>query len=258
MCVEDIRKAFENLPSKTSFWVGFVAAILALCTLGFFVLLGMMLKGNINLAERARASDGGSAIVANNPPADNGGSDDLTVPAGTVAPVTSRDHVRGAAGAKVTLIEYSDFECPFCHRFHGVMKDLMEAYAGKIKWVYRHFPLEMHAQARKMAEGSECAFELGGQDKFWQYADKLNEKAGLTANDLPGLAKEIGLDQKKFEDCLKSGKYDSYLSQSIAQGEAAGIQGTPGTVLITAKGEKQLIKGALTFEMMKGLIDKAL
>lgn len=256
MCTEDIKKAFETLPAKTSFWVGFVAAILVICALGFFVLLGMILKGNINLAERARAGDGGTAVVAN-PPADKGGSDDLTVPADNVTPINNRDHVRGATNAKVTLIEYSDFECPFCKSFHATMKQVMGAYSGKVKWIYRHFPLTIHVDAEKMAQASECAAELGGNEKFWQYADKLAEGKNLSATDLPRLAQELGLNQNKFESCLNSGKYRDYVSQSISQGAAAGVQGTPGTILITAKGEKQLIKGALNFEMMKALIDKA-
>lgn len=262
MCYEDFKKAFNFLPPVASFWLGFVGAILVVSTLGFLVLLGVIVKGDLvlggmNSGQKAAAE----APAAGQPVQPN--DKELTEPAGTVIPVSNRDHVRGASGAKVTLIEYSDFECPFCKRFHATMKQVMEAYPGKIKWAYRHLPLNFHANAQKESEATECAYELGGHDKFWQYADKIYERTtsngtGFALADLPKLAKELGLDQKKFEDCLNSGKYADYVSQASSGASAAGIQGTPGTVIITAKGEKKLIKGALTLEMMKQIIDEAL
>lgn len=263
MCYEEIKKSFNTLSPNTAFWLGFIGAVLALCTVGFFILLGLILKGNLGLAEGARVGDT-SPIAAQNQavhpsPADN----ELTEPAGTVTPVSSRDHIRGANGAKVTLIEYSDFECPFCKRFHDTMKQVLEAYPGKVKWIYRHFPLGFHANAQKEAEATECAYELGGHEKFWQYTDKIYERTtsngtGFALANLPKLAKELGLNQQDFETCLNSGKYQDYINQSVSQAQTAGIQGTPGIILITAKGESRLIKGALPLEMMKQIIDEAL
>lgn len=264
MCYEEIKKSFNTLSPNTAFWLGFIGAILALCALGFLVFLGMILKGNLSLAERVKAGDTPPIAVqdqaANPSPADN----ELTEPVvGQVAPVTSRDHLRGNSSAKVTLIEYSDFECPYCKRFHDTMKQVVAAYSSKVKWVYRHYPLEFHANAQKEAEASECAYELGGHEKFWQYADKIYERTtsngtGFALTDLPKLAKELGLNQKNFETCLNSGKYRDYVSQAASQAQVAGIQGTPGAVLITAKDEKRLIKGALPLEMMEQIIDEAL
>ena len=87
------------------------------------------------------------------------------------------DHIRGNPAAPVTLVEYSDFECPFCKRFHTTAKRLVDESGGRVKWVYRHFPLdELHpVKARQEAVASECAAELGGNDAFWKFADRLYE-----------------------------------------------------------------------------------
>ncbi len=93
-------------------------------------------------------------------------------------PVTEKDHVFGNRGAELMIVEYSDPECPFCKRFHETMAQVMSEYGkqGKVAWVYRHFPLDaIHSKARKEAEAMECAGELGGNDKFWAYLNKLME-----------------------------------------------------------------------------------
>ncbi|MCR4279564.1 MAG: thioredoxin domain-containing protein [Candidatus Zambryskibacteria bacterium] len=81
------------------------------------------------------------------------------------------DHVRGSVDAPVTLIEYSDLECPFCKSFHPQVQQALAGYGNQLSWVYRHFPLDFHPSARPLAEGSECAAQLGGNDKFWEYVD---------------------------------------------------------------------------------------
>lgn len=96
----------------------------------------------------------------------------------TVSPISSADHIFGNPSAEVLLIEYSDPECPFCKRFQETLKTVMTQYGdnGNVAWVYRHFPLDsIHPKSRKEAEAFECAGELGGSTKFWEYADKLFE-----------------------------------------------------------------------------------
>ncbi len=93
-------------------------------------------------------------------------------------PVTEKDHISGNPGAELLIIEYSDPECPFCKKFHETMTQAMNEYgkSGKVAWVYRHFPLDsIHSRARREAEAIECAGELGGNDKFWAYLNKLME-----------------------------------------------------------------------------------
>lgn len=268
MCYEEIKKSFNSLSPATSFWLGLVSAVLVLCTIGFFVLVYLLVGGNVRLAAGLTGLDKSDKQVAvtpskNNPSPSNDIDQSLTEPAGEVKGLISRDHVRGDDRAKITLIEYSDYECPFCKRFHQTMKDVLAAYPSEVKWVYRHWPLGFHANALKESEAAECAYELGGHSKFWAYTDKIYERTtangtGFALENLPKLAVELGLDKTKFEECLNSGKYKAYVDQALAEGAAAGVQGTPGIIIIDAKGNKELIKGALPLELMKQVIDKAL
>lgn len=91
----------------------------------------------------------------------------------TLPPLTASDHVLGDVNAPVTVIEYSDLECPFCIRFHDTQETIMKEYAGKIKWVHRHFPLNFHASAKPYAYAAECANEVGGNDAFWKMVDYI-------------------------------------------------------------------------------------
>ncbi len=263
MCYEDIKKSFNSLTPATSFWLGLICAVLVLCTIGFFVLVYLLIGGNVRLAGLENGGQKVADVPSQNNPAPAADDNSLTGPAGEVKGLTSRDHVRGDDGAKVTLIEYSDYECTFCKKFHQTMKDVSAAYPGQVKWAFRHWPLNFHANAEKEAEAAECAYELGGHTKFWAYTDKIYERTtsngtGFALTDLPKLAAELGLDKTKFEECLNSDKYKAYIDQALTEGTAAGISGTPGVIIIDAKGNKELIKGALPLELMKQIIDKAL
>src|SRR3990167_1785339 len=117
-----------------------------------------------------------------------------------MAAISARDHIRGNPDAPVKIVEYSDSECPFCKRFHDTMKQVMDTYGktGKVAWVYRNFPLDqLHSKARNEATAIECAGELGGNDKFWAYADRLYEVTpsnnGLDPMELHNIAQYVGL-----------------------------------------------------------------
>ncbi|MDH3514859.1 MAG: DsbA family protein [Gammaproteobacteria bacterium] len=177
----------------------------------------------------------------------------------------TRDHVFGAPDAPISLIEYSDFECPYCKGFHETAKKIVAAYGGKVNWVYRHFPLGFHNPgAQKEAEASECAAEIGGNDAFWRYADliyartKSNGK-GFPLDNLVPLAKEIGLDEAKFKACLDSGRMAARVGEDFTDGEKAGVTGTPGNILLNNKtGEARLRPGARPFEAFKTDLDQML
>jgi len=183
--------------------------------------------------------------------------------AGKLKPVSSSDHIRGNANARLSLVEYSDFECPFCQRFHPTMQDLMKTYGDKIRWVYRHFPLSFHANAQKEAEASECIAELGGNDAFWKYVDAIFERTtangtGFALEKLGPLAAELGINQAEFQTCLDSSKYEQLVKDQIADGTKGGVSGTPSTFIIDPKGETQILVGAQPIEAFRTEIDKAL
>ena len=176
-----------------------------------------------------------------------------------VRPVNEKtDHVIGAKNAKVTLIEYSDFECPFCKRHFATMAQVLKSYPNNVRLVYRHFPLSFHQNAGKEAEASECAAELGGNDAFWKFHDKIFERTtangtGFALDALAPLAKEIGLNESAFKNCLDSGKMASRVAKDIQEGSDAGVNGTPATFV-----NGTLVSGAVPFETFKAAIDAAL
>lgn len=176
-----------------------------------------------------------------------------------------RDHIYGNPDAPISFIEYSDFECPYCKTFHLTAKKVIEAYDGKVNWVYRHYPLQFHNPgAQKQAEASECAAELGGNDAFWTYTDLIYERTTSNGNGFPldqlaPLAEEIGLDPQKFQECLDSGKYAERVQNDLKQGANSGISGTPGTILAHhASGDVKLMTGAQPFDVFKTEIDRML
>ena len=186
-------------------------------------------------------------------------------PAGDVPKVSAADHVRGDANAKISVIEYSDFECPFCKRHAPTMKQLFDAYASKdVNWVYRHFPLSFHANAQKEAEASECAGELGGNDAFWKYHDAIFERTtsngtGFALDALVPLAKEIGLNESTFKTCLDSGKFAKTVQEQMDGGSAAGVRGTPGTILFNNETkESKNISGAVPYATFQSALDAML
>ena len=155
--------------------------------------------------------------------------------AGTTAPgeiqrvnvkVTDEDHIRGNPDANVVIVEYSDFECPYCARAYPTVKQLEDKYEDNLAVVYRHFPLSFHPQAQKAAEASECAAEQG---MFWEMHDMLFEQGVQGGTDaFKQYASQLGLDTAQFNDCLDSGKTASIVQADMKQGQIEGIQGTPG------------------------------
>ncbi|MFH1454747.1 MAG: thioredoxin domain-containing protein [bacterium] len=157
----------------------------------------------------------------------------------SIKPVSKEDHILGNPDAPVTIVEFSDTECSFCKRFQTTMQTVIDNYGkdGKVAWVYRHFPLDsLHSKARKEAEATECANELGGNTAFWKMLDTIYANTpgnnGLDATKLPEFAKSSGVDVTKFNTCLASGKYAATVEADFQDGVKAGAQGTPYNVLV--------------------------
>jgi len=140
--------------------------------------------------------------------------------------IAEDDHVRGGSDAAVTLIEYGDFQCPYCARAHAALGELQRQHGDRLRLVYRHLPLsELHPDAQPLAEAAEAA---GAQGKFWEMHDALFEQQDMLDEDaLPALASALGIDAGRWRDAFEGGRYrDKVLAQAEA-GRAAGASGTP-------------------------------
>jgi protein-disulfide isomerase len=156
-----------------------------------------------------------------------------------IKPLSAEDNILGSANADITIVEYSDTECPFCKTFHGTLQTIMKEYgtSGKVAWAYRHFPIaQLHRKAAKEAQASECAADQG---KFWQYIDQVYaltpSNDGLDPAKLPEIAKSVGLDVTAFNACLGSDKHVAEIEASVAEAQGAGANGTPSSFLVLAK-----------------------
>ena len=185
----------------------------------------------------------------------------------SIAPIDASDHILGNPNADVVIVEYSDFECPFCKGFHETMKRVMEEYgpSGKVAWVYRHYPLtQIHKKAQPAAEASECVAKLGGNDKFWQYANELSAGApeSLTDENLLSNAVKVGINEAEFKACIASDYPKQEVAKDIADGNAiAKVDrqfGTPYNILISKSGVQTPIRGNQPYANIKGAIDAIL
>lgn len=244
--------------SENSTGLGFVLGLLggaALSCMLVGVAVGYSLAGGMGRV-------GGGAVA--DVPAVPSAPDVPAAPSAPPAKVTERDHVLGKKDAKITLIEYSDFECPFCKRHTPVVMEVYNKYKDDVNIVYRHFPLSFHANAQKEAEASECVAELGGNDAFWKFHDYIFEKTtsngtGFALDQLPVAAKDAGVDAKKFQTCLDSGKFAKYVQDQMQEGITAGVQGTPGNFVIdNDTGEAKAISGAVPATTFTAAIDAIL
>lgn len=216
------------------------------------VALTAIFGGGINLpsfdsAGAARGTD--ARVVAN---FDDSGSDSGNNAKAELAPVTADEHILGdITKAEVVLVEYSDFECPFCERHHPTMQKIMDQYGDKVAWVFRHFPLSFHPEAVPAALASECAAEQG---KFWEYGDELFANQSKLGDDYYAeLAGDLGLNMSQFNDCYESEKYADIIDSDQSSGTVAGVSGTPATFV-----NGVLVSGAVPYSTLQDAVEKAL
>ena len=231
---------------KTSFIFGLVLGVAVIS-------VGALLMVNFNKKDSGEVK--GEKVVGQEEqkPAEQVKPTETQPQAQAVPAISNSDYVKGNADASVTLIEYSDFECPYCLRHNSTMEQIFNEYKDKIKIVFRHFPLSFHQNAQKAAEASECA---GEQGKFWEMHDKIfaaNEAGTMSIDSWKKDAAELKLDTKQFNACLDDGKYASKISEEQAGGQAAGVQGTPATFI-----NGELVSGAVPYEQLKAAIEAKL
>lgn len=191
-----------------------------------------------------------------------------------VAPITKKDHIRGNPNAPIMIVEYSDYDCPYCLAFHQTMTNVMAEYGvdGKVAWVYRQQPIAgLHPNAPKIAQASECVAELGGNDAFWSFTDALNASREIQffpdgrlksaePTDITRLSEFAiagGVDKTEFETCLNSDKHKDAIVKAMEAAQKAGAQGTPFSYFIVGN-QQGPINGYVPYSTMKQMIDTAL
>lgn len=165
--------------------------------------------------------------------------------------IDENDPTLGPADAPVTIIEFSDFECPYCRKwFVETWPQIQKTYAGKVRLVYRDFPLSFHPDSQSAAEAASCA---GEQGKYWDYHDLLFSGVALGNDTYLSIASQLKLEMTKFQDCLSSQRYASDVQADLQYGSSLGITGTP-TFFVNGIP----LVGAQPFSVFKGIIDKEL
>lgn len=165
--------------------------------------------------------------------------------------------IKGKSNAPITIVEYSDYQCPFCERFFSeTLPSIEKEYidTGKAKIVFKDFPLSFHQFAQKAAEAAHCAREQKGDDGYWAMHDKIfsNQKS-LSLENLNVWARELNLNGVAFTDCLGSGKMAGIVQKGFKEGQEDGVQGTPAFFI-----NGKLLSGAQPFSAFKNVIDTEL
>ncbi|XOU94008.1 MAG: DsbA family protein [Candidatus Kerfeldbacteria bacterium] len=242
MTEEKKEKIVYKMPPKMSFVMGILSGVAVAAIIGMFMIFSMV---DDNDDSTTKTNTNTTAVVNTNTAA--------PTPAPVVVDVEEKDgdHVRGDKNATVTLIEYSDFECPFCSRVVPTIEQVLEEYDGKVKLIYRHFPLSFHENAQKAAEASECAAD---QDKFWEMHDLIYaDQDNITIADLKAHAVTLGLNTSTFDSCLDGGEHASDITDDFNEGAAIGVQGTPAIFV-----NGTMISGAQPYASFAAAIDAAL
>lgn len=156
----------------------------------------------------------------------------------------------GGAKAPVTIIVFSDYECPYCKRGEASVEEVMKQYGDKVRVVFRNYPLPFHANAKPAAEAALCA---NAQGKFWEYHTKIWQTAKLSPENLKKIAGEAGLDQAKFDKCFDSKEFAKLIDEDMAAGAQVGVTGTPAFFI-----NGRMLSGAQPFEKFKEVIDQEL
>ncbi len=251
----------DKLPPRLAFWAGVVVTAGIIFAIGFVALLILIMKGyNFGGSTTGTTVKPTTPTVNSNVAVANANVNADTANAAAAVSgsidVAALRNIRGQGD--YTIVEYSDTECPFCKRFHPTMKQVVEAYSGKVQWVYKHLPLtSLHSKAQREAMATECA---GEQNKFWEYLDLLFERT--TSNDsLPDeqlftMADDVGLDRTKFDDCLKTEKFKDVINADSAEAQKLGGRGTPYGVIIDKSGNViGTIEGALPYDSIAAKLD---
>lgn len=179
---------------------------------------------------------------------------------GQVRPVDDTDFIRGNPNAPILMIEYSDYDCPFCKQYHLSMNRIMDEYGitGKVAWVFRQYPLQqLHPNSPKISEAALCVGDIGGNDAFWKFTDLIFEQRNVeeatNVTKLPSYAEQSGVKESEYISCMESKKMEEKVLASIKDGFNSGARGTPYTILIVGN-QQAVIDGAQSYDTIKGIV----
>jgi len=241
------RSGFWDSNPKTMFFMGLFLGLAVASTIGLGLVLGSLWTGKAFGATIAQNINAANPSV-NTPPTDT----NTAPPAQPVKAVDEKaDHIIGSKSAKVTLIEYSDFQCPYCSKYEPTLKQALKDYPKDVRLVFRNFPLtSIHPYAEKAAEAAECVAKLAGNDAYWTMHDNLFTAAGkgdLTEDVLLASAKGIkSVDQAKLKSCIDSGEMKARVDADFASGNDSGVNGTPSTFV-----NGKIVSGAVPYTMLQ-------
>lgn len=183
---------------------------------------------------------------------------------GTPKQVTGDDYIRGNPNAPILLIEYADYDCPFCKRYHETLSQIMDEYGvtGRVAWVYRQLPLaQLHPNAPKISQAALCVGKLGGNDAFWKFTDQVYEERSeaeyTNVTKIPDYVEQSGVDIGAYTLCMDNGETEEELMSSLEDAYNIGAQSTPYTVLVVGN-QQAVIDGARSYETVKSVIENLL
>ncbi|MBU0648932.1 DsbA family protein [Patescibacteria group bacterium] len=232
---------------KVSFLLGLFIGVAAFSTISALIFMVAFFTGkNTTFSAGEEAAEVAAADV-------DLGAEEPADEVAEVPAVTADDHIKGPENAKVTLIEYSDFECPYCANHYDTSKQILENFGDDVRLIFRHFPLSFHPNAQGAALASECAAEQG---KFWEMYDKIfaaNKSGTMSIAAWKQAAKDLGLDTTKFNDCLDTEKYADQITAQMQDALEAGVGGTPATFV-----NGYMVSGALPYESFAQIIEAEL
>jgi len=180
---------------------------------------------------------------------------------GVARPVDDTDYILGNPNAPIVMIEYSDYDCPFCKQYQRTMHQIMDEYGvtGRIAWVYRQFPIaEIHPNAPQISEAALCVGDIAGNDAFWTFSDLIFDKRDIdeltNVTKLGEYAQVSGVDLAQYSSCMNDGRMKQAVEDSIRDGYDAGARGTPYTILQVGN-QQAVINGAQPYDVVKGIIE---
>ncbi|OHA18384.1 MAG: hypothetical protein A2664_04905 [Candidatus Taylorbacteria bacterium RIFCSPHIGHO2_01_FULL_46_22b] len=181
--------------------------------------------------------------------------------AGTVI-LEEHDHFLGSRSAPVKIVEYAEVECPYCKKLHPILLRILSEYEGQVSFVYRHFPLTIHPKSFNQAVALECVAENKGDSGFFEYLNKLYEATPSNNNFdlaiLPRLAKEMGVQEEKFAECLASDRYRTRILRDVESGIGLNVDSVPHLIVIAPNGKEFVFGKSPSYAALNAVIKTAL